>query len=291
MKILLQKKLTNCIHLIQGGFTGICLLSLIACTHSSGKNDDAVIQIGKHILTRTELNENLPPFLTSEDSLLITEHFIRVWINDRLLYDIAQKNIADKNAIDQLVENYRRSLIIYQYQEQLVNEKLAKNIREQELLTYFEENKEIFKLDKPLIKGIFLQVPIEAPDIERARLWCKNPLPASINNLEKYSVQNATNFDYFENKWVDFNELMNTYPDPPEMPKKNTFYERKDHRYYYFLKISECLLPGDNAPFQYVEPLVKEFLINRKKIEFLQKTENDIYNKALNSGQITFYNE
>ena len=289
--MLLQKNLIKSIHLVLGGLTGICLFCLVACKHSSGKKNDAVVQIGRHILTQTELNENLPVFLTPEDSLLSAEHFIRVWINDRLLYDIAQKNIADKNAIDQLVENYRRSLIIYQYQEQLVNEKLSQNIREQELRNYYEENKEIFKLDKPLIKGLFLRIPIEASHIDQARAWCKRPSAASINNLEKYSMQNAANFDYFENKWVDFNELMNTYPNPPEMPKKNTFYEQKDHQYYYFLNVSDCLLPGDNAPFQYAEPVVKEFLFNRKKIEFLQKAENDIYNKALNSGQIIFYNE
>jgi hypothetical protein len=104
-------------------------------------------------------------------------------------------------------------------------------------------------------------------------------------------MQNAANFDYFESKWVDFNELMATWPKPLEAPKKNGFYEQADNKYYYFLNISDCLLPGDNAPFQYAEPIVKEFLINRKKIEFLQKTEHDIYNKAFNNGQITFYNE
>ena len=289
--MLLRRKLNNCIALVLGGLAGIGLFCSVSCTHSSGKNNDAVVQIGKHILTQTELGENLPPLLSPEDSILAAEHFIRVWINDHLLYDIAQKNIVDKNAIDLLVEDYRRSLVIYQYQEQLVNEKLTQNIREQELRNYYEENKEIFTLDKPLIKGLFLRVPIGAPTIEKAKAWCKKPSPAYINNLEKYSVQNTANFDFFENKWVDFNELMNTFPNPPEMPKKKTFYERKDLQYYYFLNVSDCLLPGDNAPFQFAEPTVKEFLINRKRIEFLRKTEDDIYNKALNSGQITFYNE
>ena len=289
--MLLRRKLNNCIDLVLGGLAGICLFYSVSCTHSSGKKNDAVVQTGKHILTRTELDENLPPFLTPEDSILAAEHFIRIWINDHLLYDIAQKNIADKNAIEQLVENYRRSLTIYQYQEQLVNEKIAQNIREQELQNYYEDNKEIFKLDKPLIKGLFLRVPLGAPHIDKAKSWCKKPSPVFIDNLEKYSVQNAANFDFFENKWVDFNELMHTFPNPPETPKKQTFYEREDLQYYYFLNVSECLLPGDNAPFQFAEPTVKEFLINRKRIEFLRKTENDIYNKALNSGQIIFYNE
>ena len=288
--MLLQRKLNKSIELVWGGLAGISLFCLIACTQT-GKKNDAIVQVGKYILTRTELDETLSSFLTPEDSILAAEHFIRVWINDHLLYDIAQKNIIDKKAIDQLVENYRRSLIIYQYQEDLVDEKLGKNIAEQELRKYYEENKELFILDKPLIKGLFLRVPIEAPDIDKARAWCKKPSAASINNLEKYSVQYAGSFDVFENKWLDLNESMNTYPNPPTLPKKNTFYEQHDSKYYYFLNTSDCLLPGDNAPFQYVETIVKELVINRKRIEFLQKAEDGLYNKALGNGQIKYYNE
>jgi len=286
--MLLRKKFNNVIIFLLAGLTGMCLF---ACEPQSNSGNDTLVQVNKHILTRTELNGNLQPFLTPEDSTLAAEHFIRMWINDRLLYDIAQKNIADKNAINQLVENYRRSLIIYQYQEQLINEKLVQDISERELREYYEKNKEIFKLDKPLIKGLFLRVPIDAPDIDKARAWSKNPSATAVDDLEKYSIKNAASFDYFEDHWVDFNELMNAYSNLPEKLQKNTFYEQADDKYYYFLRVSESLLPGDNAPFQYARPTVRELLINRKKIEFLRKTEDDLYNKALNNGQITFYNE
>ncbi|MDR1527398.1 MAG: peptidyl-prolyl cis-trans isomerase [Dysgonamonadaceae bacterium] len=289
----MQRKLNNSIGFVVTGY--ILFFSLTACIHPSEENDDVVVRVGNRMLTRSELSESLPSFHTPEDSILSTEHFIRVWVNDQLLYNVAQKNIADKNAIEQLVENYRRSLIIYQYQEQLVNEKVVNTISEQELRHYYEENKDKFKLDKPLIKGIFLRVPIDAPTIDKAKSWCKNPSSVSIGNLEKYSMQNAGSFDYFETQWVDFNELMHNWPvqelNLQEAIKRTTFFEQKDDKYYYFLHISDYLLPGDNSPFQYAEPVVKELLINRKKIEFLRKTENDLYNKALNSGQILFYNE
>jgi hypothetical protein len=269
---------------------------LTACTHPAEKSADAVVQIGNSVLTRGELADRLPSFRSPEDSLLAAEHFIRVWINDQLLYNIAQRNIVDKNTIDQLVEDYRRSLIIYQYQEQLINEKLVTGISEQELHKYYEENRDKFKLEKPLIKGLFFRLPIDAPHIERAREWGRKLTPASINNLEKYSTQNAGSFNYFETQWVDFNELIAGWPvmgelDLAEALKKSSFFEQKDDKYYYFLTVNECLLPGDNSPFQFAESTVKELLINQKKMDFLRKTENDLYNKALKSGQIKFYNE
>lgn len=286
--MLLRRKSSNDLYLL--------LFCLTACAQPTEKHSDAVVQVGSHILTQSELSESLPPsFHTPEDSTLAAEHLIRVWINDHLLYDLAQKNIADKEGIELLVENYRRSLVIYQYQEQLVNEKLSNNINEQELQEYYEANRTKFKLDKPLIKGLFLRIPIDAPNIEQTRAWCKNPSPAAINNLEKHSVQNVGNFDYFETKWVDLDDLMNNWPvqepDFPEILRRKTFFEQKDGQYCYFLNVTQFLLAGDDAPFQYAEPTVRELLVNQKKIDFLRKTEDDLYNKALSSGHITFYNE
>ncbi|GHT02982.1 hypothetical protein FACS189423_02830 [Bacteroidia bacterium] len=277
------------------GFYLCFCLFVFSCTQESAKNAENIVKVGNEILTQTEMDESLPPFLNPEDSLMATEHFIRMWINDHLLYDIAQKNISDKKNIDQLVENYRRSLVIYQYQEQLVNEKLGKEIREQDLVNYYQANKDKFQLDKVLIQGLFLKIPVDAPQIDKVRAWSKSITPASITNIEKYSVQNAASYDYFEDKWLDFNELMDNWPvdynNDEEVVKKNKFIEQKDEHYYYFLNITGYLLPGDNAPFEYAEPIVKEILINQKKIDFLRKTEEDLYNKALKNGQIKFYNE
>jgi hypothetical protein len=254
-----------------------------------------IVQVKDKILTREELEENITSFLSPEDSILAAEHYIRIWIHDNLLYDIARKNSIDKENIDRLVENYRKSLIIYQYQEQLVNERLSKDIGNEVLLNYYKNNQDKFKLDRSLIKGLFLRVPIDAPQIDKIRTWYRSISPTSLANIEKYSLQYSASYDYFFDNWVDLNELMNKWPvnqkNELEGVKSNKFMEQKDDNYFYFLHITDYLLPGDNAPFEYAKSTIKEILVNQKKIEFLRKTEEDLYNKALNSGQIIFYNE
>jgi hypothetical protein len=271
------------------------ILSAVSCTGNSDKKKKDIVQVGDKILSRAEIEENIPDFLSPEDSILTAEHYIRVWINDNLLYNVAQKNITDKKNINQLVENYRKSLIIYQYQEQLVNEKVSKEISNDVLWNYFKENQDKFKLDKPLIKGLFLKIPAHASQIDKVRTWYKSLSPASIENIEKYSVQNAAGYDYFVDNWVDFNEIMDKWPvkykNELETIKGNKFFEQEDDNYFYFLHITAYLLPGDNAPYEYAKMTVKEILINQKKIEFLRKTEEDLYNKALDKGQIIFFNE
>ena len=271
-------------------------LSCVSCTRSLHKADrNAIVKVGDRILSQEELDRNLNPVLTQEDSIIQSEHFVRSWINDQLLFDVALKNIGNKEEIEKLVENYKRSLIVYQYQEQLINEKLDKEIGEESLLRFYEGNKEGFVLDRPLLKGLYLKIPQGAPQIDDVKKWYKSINPANIEKIEKYSIQNSAVYNYFVDQWVDLYELTSDWPvnykNDPGFIKRNVFVEQQDTNFYYLLHATDFLLPGETTPFEYTKPIIKEMLLNQKKAEFLKKTEEDLYQRALNRGQIIFYNE
>ena len=280
-------------------FFSIIVISLltIACSNNFDiKKTNALVKVENKILYRSVLEDNIPAGLSSEDSIIAAEHFIRSWISENLLYNIASRNINDKENIEYLVENYRKSLLIYQYQEQLVNERLTKDIDEQSLYDYYNQNKDKLKLERPLVKGLFLKVPVNAPQLNEIRVWYKSKASVSRENLEKYSLNNAANFIYFVDKWMDFNDLMDNFPKEQLTREDQTVVQRKtmekqDTDYFYFLNITDCLLPGDNAPYEYAKTTIQEILINQQRIDFLKKTEEDLYQRALTKGEIQFYDE
>lgn len=273
----------------------IALLFVTACSEQSGKSATYILKVDNAILTKEELDANTPHGLNPEDSIIAAEHYIHLWISNHLMYTVASKNIVDKKNIDQLVDNYRQSLTIYQYKEQLVSEKVSKDINNQALLDYYEANKDKFKIDRPLIKGLFLKIPVNAPQIDKVRVWYKSLTPANINNIENYCVRNAVEYGYFADNWMDFNELTESWPknyrNQYDVIKLNQYFEQKSDNFYYFLHVTDYSLPGDDAPFEYAKTNIKEILINQQKINFLNKIEEDLYRKALNNGQIVFYNE
>ncbi len=276
----------------------LVIVSLLAvgCNRTAENVDNtAVVRVGNQVLTRTEIADNVPDGMTKEDSILASEHYIQLWVKDQLLYAIASRNIEDKEKIDQLVENYRKSLMVYQYQEQLINEKLSKEISEGDQKQFYEANADKFQLDRPLIKGMFLKIPVDAPQISKVQGWYKSGSASAIENIEKYSIQNAVVYEYFFDRWVDFSELTDNLPvkyeNPETVVKNNKFIELQDSTYCYFLNIREYLLPGDQAPFEYSQPTIKEMLVNQRKMDFLKKLEDDLYQKALDKGQIKFFTE
>jgi len=276
----------------------IVSLLMISCSQAKKGDDTPLVKVGNSVLTKQVLDENIPAGLSSDDSIIEAEHYIRTWITDELIYDIAQKNTGNMEQIDRLVENYRRSLVIYQYQEQLINEKVIKKIDEQDLYNYYNDNKEKFKLDQYLVKGIFLKAPVEDIDIEEIRNTYKSvsSSPASREKLERYSAHSGVTFDYFLDKWVSFDKVKNNWPAASRntlvLGNSRNYFEQQDEVFYYFLNVTEFLSPGDFAPFEYARPVVQEMLVNQRKIEFLKKTEDDIYQRALNKGDVKlFYKE
>ena len=271
----------------------------IACSNnglnSDAKKNTALVKVGNKILYSSVVDENIPLGLSSEDSLIAAEYFIRSWINENLLYNIALRNINDKENIEYLVDNYKKSLLIYQYEEQLVNEQLTKEIDEQSLYDYYNLNKDKLKLDKPLVKGLFLKVPINTPHADEIRVWYKSKAIVSRENLEKYNLNNVEVFNYFVDKWMDFNDLMDNLPseqlNKEDLTVQKKTIEKKDAGYFYFLNITDCLLPGDNAPYEYAKNTIHEILINQRKIDFLKKMQEELYQRALNNNEIQFYNE
>lgn len=267
----------------------------IACNKQSQYiSDNIVVEVEGSKLSKEELQAHIPPNTGYEDSLIIAENYIRSWIRDELVYNIASKNISEKSEIERLVNNYRKSLIIYQYKDHLINEKLSKNINIEEIQEYYNNNKENFNLDKSLIKGLFIKIPIEAPLIDNVRKWYKSFTPDAIDNIENYSIQNAVIFDPFYDNWIELNKILENIPsngiNPEKILKNNRHLEVQDSNFYYFVGIREYLLPGDIAPFEYAENVIKEILINQKKMNFLRNIEDDLYNAAQKKGQIRYHN-
>ncbi len=276
----------------------LVILSLLAVscgTNTTQKEKDVVASVGNKTLLRGDVEDGMPKLISPEDSILMADKIIHQWVKDNLLYDIASKNVSDKEHIDQLVENYRKSLVVYQYQEQLVNEKLSKDISDDEMRKYFEENSDKFKLDEVLVKGIFLKVPVDAPQINDVREWYKSSSKAALERLDKYTAGNAVQYDNFLDNWVMFSELADNLPahydNPDAVVKNSKNIELQDSSYCYFLSIREYLQQGDPAPFEYAKPVIKEVLVNQKKMSFLKTVEDDLYNKAVEKGRVKFYTE
>ena len=170
----------------------LLLITLLCCGACKKQHDHKgktpLVEVDGNFLYKEDLMSVLPVGLSKDDSILFAEHYIRSWAEEILLYEKAANNIPDNVDVEKLVENYRKALIMHTYQQELINQKLINDIPEQEIADYYEKNKELFKLESPLIKGLFIKVPLTAPQLNNVRRWYKSEKQDAIESLEKYSL-------------------------------------------------------------------------------------------------------
>ena len=249
------------------------------------KGKTPLVEVSGEFLYKEDLQAALPLNISKDDSVLFAEHYIRNWIEDALLFDKAEGNIPDNDKISKLVENYRRALIMHTYQEELVNQKLANDISEEEINAYYEKNKELFRLDNPLVKGLFIKVPLSSPDLGNVRVWYRKNNQDIIEKLEKYSLRNAVSYDYFYDRWTSVPDVAAKIPlkvldTDANYLDKNRNVEVKDTAFCYFLHIEDFLGKDKQKPLDFARDEIKEILINLKRVEFINKVKEDLYQRA-----------
>ena len=258
------------------------------------KGKTPLVEVSGEFLYKEDLQAALPLNISKDDSVLFAEHYIRNWIEDALLFDKAEGNIPDNDKISKLVENYRRALIMHTYQEELVNQKLANDISEEEINAYYEKNKELFRLDNPLVKGLFIKVPLSSPDLGNVRVWYRKNNQDVIEKLEKYSLRNAVSYDYFYDRWTSVPDVAAKIPlkvldTDANYLDKNRNVEVKDTAFCYFLHIEDFLGKDKQKPLDFARDEIKEILINLKRVEFINKVKEDLYQRASDRNKIIYY--
>ena len=276
----------------------LCVFIFFACekTKTDGSQGYIVVRVKDRSLTSEEIERQIPKGAPSADSLLRAESIVKKWIIDVLMDDVAHRNIGDaKEDIDNLVNEYRRSLIRHRFQERIVKDKISAEISGTDQMEYYEENKEQFVLNENLIKGLFIKVSASAPGLDNVRKWYVSDSEESLEKIEKYSIQNAIIYDYFYDNWVRFDEVMEKIPqkvsNPTQFLRTSSHLEVSDSTHVYFLNVSDKLLVGNVAPFDYVGTQIQSMLTNKRKINYLRDFGEDLYKDAVKKGVVRFVTE
>ena len=274
------------------------LAGIVSCnTHQDEiKSEDILVSYGDMHLYRQDVSDNIPGGLSSEDSLQMAKSYIRNWIDVRLLDEMAKKNIPELDKINRAVEEYRHSLLAYEYRKQmLLNENSLYSIPEDTLRAYYENHKSLFRLEEPAVKGIFIKVSKDVPNVSNIKKWYKSNKNSDIEKLEKFGLSEAISYNYFRDRWVNWSEIEKNIPDDFKNPnlfvKTHHSYELTENGFVYLLNISDFKIKGEVKPFELVEPEIKEIYVNQNQRKFDEMLRQKLYDKAVEDGDLIFNNE
>ena len=255
----------------------------LACSSSyDHKGKTPLVEVDGRFLYREDLLAVQPAGLSPDDSLLFAEDYVRNWVEEVLLYDKAEENIPDNAEVERLVANYRKSLILHIYQQALIRQKLSAQVTEEEVEAYYRDNNHLFKVDRPLIKGLYIKVPLKAPHLSDVRRWYRSDNHDAVEHLEKYSLRNAVKYEYFYDKWVPAADVLGQLKRPVELA---------DTAYHYFLNVTGYRAVGEDEPYELARDHARDLLLNIRQVEFMRGVRDDLYRRAMENNEIIYYKD
>jgi len=268
----------------------ICAIFVFSCSNKKNENSaDFVVRVGDKVLTTNDLQNIFATAATTKDSALFVQNYLKKWAADELLYAKAKRSFRDDQEIENLVNEYRKSLIINKFKQKLLDDNKIKPTAE-EIAKYYEQHKSELKLDEPILKGALLQVPKNSPKIDQLRTAMKKIDHASIEKIEKYSLQHAVNYDFFTDKWLTLNDIAQRAPIPQgskdAFVSAKNFYEIQDSTSIYFLSIKEFRPSGAETPLEKVDELITNILTLQKSLQFVKDYQQKLYDNAVKKGEV-----
>lgn len=247
----------------------------------------AAVELNGHYLYRSTL-DSLTLGMNSEDSLRAAQQYIRQWAQDILLYDATMSHTNAQ--IETMVNDYRRTLYAQAYEERLVDKRMSKTITDSTVLALYQQMPERFKLDESIMKGMLVVVPSDAPNIPKLRQWMA---AQSLDKIEKYAYQNASGYELFTEQWKTTTEIIRLVPmeraDLENRLKGTNHIEVADSSKIYLLQITDKNMRGEAMPVEYARPQIEQIILNARRVEFMRKERERLYNEAIQERKIHFY--
>lgn len=253
---------------------------------------EAIVTVNHKSLYQKDIDAITKAATNAKDSARIAEAYIRQWATDILLYDKARQQTETRQQIEALVEDYRRSLYVHEYEKQLTEQRMPKEVEQDSIQAFYDNYPERFVLQESLVQGVLLIVPVDAPNTDSLRYWLRHIEDTTYEQIEKYAYQFATGYELFTDQWQHANTILQRMPmTHNELDKvigKETFLEKSDSTYTYLLRLTDYRLQGDRMPIEYATKEIEQRILEQRQVRFLQKEKENIYNNALRLGYLVF---
>lgn len=267
------------------------LISWTGCTpadESIEENDLELAQVFNKKLFLSELEGMVPEGATPEDSIKIIRAEVERWSRETLLMQEAEKSLPPDLNIDELVRDYRSSLIRHNYEQFLVETQLDSMITPQQLSNYYELNKEHYQLQSSIIRCLLIKMPKSDSKIPDLRNWWNSNAADDFQNLKDYATQNATLYMLEDSIWYQINDVKAHLPNGVNLTSTQK-QSLSDNDFQYFFKVLERISPKQLAPLAYIQDQIKKVILHKRKMVLLDKRKEELYDRETNKNNVKIF--
>ncbi|MGB6151427.1 MAG: peptidyl-prolyl cis-trans isomerase [Pricia sp.] len=276
-----------------------CLFATVflgACNYVWKKEQPkALARVGEKYLFKDDVNAIMGKNLSPEDSASFVTDYINTWASKQLLLDKAKINLPEEKLAeyDAFVADYRTDLYTRAYKEALMQQVNDSTVSQAELESFYESEKENFRLKEMLVKLRFVALPKDFLNKVEVAERLKNFGEKDQKVLDSISVQfRKTSFN--DSIWIPASRVIDeipplTFENVEKQLKKSQFLNLEDDNGVYLAKILDVRSVDEIAPLSFIEPTIEQVLLSRRKLDFIRKLETEVIDEAIKEKEFEVY--
>ena len=257
-------------------------------------NDDIVAEVDGVMLFKSDLDAVIPDGISAEDSTRLAVQYINTWASDLVFQKIAEQQLskAERDVTKEL-EDYRKSLLKYRYEQLYINERLDTAVTDELVDEYYKSHSAKFVLSRPVMKARFLSIYGDSPRLGTIKKKMSSSDVEDLVEADSLAYSSALKFTTWNDEWIDITVLSREFGVDYQTlleQVRGSWIEQKDTtglvRVAY---ISEMKRKGELAPVEYSAPGIKDMIVSARKQALVNDLERDLLNDARENGKFKIY--
>ena len=255
---------------------------------------EVVARVGDHKLRRSELEKYIPQGVSSEDSTNLARQYIDAWAEDLLLLDMADQQLSkEEKDVSKELEDYRRTLLKYRYEQRYIEERLDTLITGEEVSRFYKEKPDKFRLERPVVKVRYLIIPADSKSVKNLRRLIASDDEADVMDAATIASVAAIKFADQADTWTDAltlaQDLGMEYQTLVGSLKSNNIEYTDAAGNLHLAHITEMIPEGKTAPEEFVREHIRDLILSTRKHNLEVSLERDLLEDARANNKYVIY--
>jgi len=271
------------------------LIFLTSCSYFFKKKTERILaRAYDDYLFESDLKGVIPPGVSNKDSVNIARNFIDAWVRQKLLIHQAENNLTSEQMDFSIqLDNYKNSLTIYEYEHELVNQKLDTIVNNEEIVNYYAANQQNFQLKENIVQLQYVKLPLKSGNLNQLKKLLNSDASEDKTKLSELAEKYAADYFLDDQNWLLLNDVLSQIPiktyNQEEFLKTHHIVEVQDSVYSYIIRFRDFRIKDNISPLNFEKERIRNILLNKRKMDLINKMHQDVYENALKKSDFEVF--
>lgn len=277
---------------VPGWMVGCAVLAFSGCGANDDGGDKPLARAYGQVLSWSDLRQVIPLEFSATDSAALAQQYIESWLKQQVVLHMAEQNQSAAGVeMESQLEDYRRSLVIFNYEQALVDQKLDTTVSAAQVEQYYTAHQANFELKETIVRTRWFKV--NEPDKRVLRKMEERFLHGTVDDLhelELWLARSGVSINDRSMSWAPASTVLAELAIPNAAASEIFVRDGKQvvrsENGAWFIEVIERRAQNSVSPLEMVGSDIRAILLNQRKIQLIENMRSSIYAQAIENKDV-----